>query len=144
MKTPSSDLTTAAGDGGDDGEFIGVGDGGVFFGGEVADVVVVEVDVDEGAEFALGVEEVLAKFRVGGGELGEHRADGRAGDGDGFFAVGVGAQRCRDVDVHACPFGVRDASAISISMASSWNFLSSSVVPRRRKELVMAALPFST
>jgi hypothetical protein len=50
----------AAGDGGDDGEFVGVGDGGVFFGGEVSDVVVVEVDVDEGAELALGVEEVLA------------------------------------------------------------------------------------
>src|ERR1700729_4357470 len=131
MKTPSSDLTTAAGDGGDDGEFVGVGDGGVFFGGEIADVVVVEVDVDEGAEFALGGEEGLAEVGGGGGELGEHCADGRAGDGDGLFAVGVGAQRCRNVDVHYCPFGVRDASAIWISMASSWKFLSSSVVPRR-------------
>src|ERR1700733_8777618 len=107
----------AAGDGGDDGEVGGVGDGGVFLGGEVADVVVVEVDVDEGAELALGGEEVLAELGVGGGELGEHCADGRAGDGDGLFAVCVGAQRCRDVDVHSCPFWVRDASAISISMA---------------------------
>src|SRR5215468_10664815 len=51
--------TTAAGDGGDDGEFVGCGDGGGFFGGEVAEVFVVKVDVDEGAELALVVEELL-------------------------------------------------------------------------------------
>ena len=34
-------------------------DGGGLLGVEVADVVVVEVDVDEGAQFALGSEEVL-------------------------------------------------------------------------------------
>ena len=68
---------------------------------EVADVVVVEVDVDEGAELALGGEEVLLEVGVGGGELREDCVDGGAGDGDGLSAAGVGAQRSGDVDLHA-------------------------------------------
>ncbi len=60
-------------------------------------------------------------------------------------AAGVGAQRCRDVDVHASPFWLgAPVAATAISMASSSNFLSSSVVPVSRKELVMAAFPCST
>ncbi len=76
----------------------------VFLGVEIADVVVVEVDVDEGAQLALGGEEMLLELGVGGGELREHCVDGGAGDGDSLFAAGVGAQRSGDVDLHACPF----------------------------------------
>ena len=114
--------------------------GGVL---EVADVVVVEVDVDEGAELAFGGEEVLLEVGVGGGELREDCVYGCAGDGDGLVAAGVAAQRGGDVDLHASPFSL-SMWAIRISMASSSNFLLSSSVPVSRKELVVAALPFST
>ena len=52
--TALSGAGAAAGDGGDDGEFVGGGDGRGLAAGEVADVVVVQVDVDEGAQLALG------------------------------------------------------------------------------------------
>ena len=92
--------TTTAGNAGDDGEFVGGGDGGFFLGGEIADVVVVEVDVDEGAQLALGGEEVLLHGGEGRGESGEPFGYGGAIDGDGLLLVGVGAQRGGDVNVH--------------------------------------------
>ena len=92
--------TTAAGDGRDDGELVGGGDGGGFFGGEIADVVVVEVEVDEGAEVAFGGEEVLLHGGVCGDEGGEAFGDGGGGDGDGLLLVGEGSERGGDVNLH--------------------------------------------
>ena len=75
-------MTTTAGDGGsaasnrrNDGELVRGGDGGVFLGGEVTDVVVVEVDVDEGAQLALGGVEVLLEGGVRSDECGQAFGD---------------------------------------------------------------------
>src|SRR5215469_728833 len=148
--------TTATGDGGDDGEFVGVADGGCFFFREVAEVFVVEVDVDEGAELAFAGEKLLLKLGKLGGQRCEDVGDGAAGDADRLGSAGVHAERCGDVDVHALPFcGFRGTLALtraglasifctSISMPWSVNLLSSSLVPMRRNELVMEALPCST
>ena len=66
----------AAGDGGDDGECIGrLGGGGLFF-REVADVFIVQVEVDEGAELAVVREEVALELGVRAGELVEGGGDG--------------------------------------------------------------------
>ncbi len=94
------EATTAAGDGGDDGEFVGGGDGGGFAGGEVADVFVVEVDVDKGAELAFRGEEVLLQRGVRGSERGEGVGNSGAFDGDGGLLVSEGAQRGGDVNLH--------------------------------------------
>jgi hypothetical protein len=90
----------AAGDAGDDGELVGIGDGGFFLGGKIANVVVVEVDVDEGAELAFGGVEVVLQGRMRGGESGEAGGDGGGFDGDSLLLVGVSAQRGGDVDLH--------------------------------------------
>src|ERR1035437_4085349 len=84
-----------SGDGGDQRERVGVGGrGGVL--AEVADVFVVEVDVDEAAQFAFIVEDLLAQIGVLGGERGEYFAHGGAGDGDGILLRGELTQRRRD------------------------------------------------
>src|SRR5579859_1754787 len=91
---------TAAGDGWDDGEFVVVGGFGGFLAGQIADVVVVEVDVDEGAQLAVGGVEVLAEVGICGDQLGQSLADGVSGNVYGLLASGVGAQRRGDMDVH--------------------------------------------
>src|ERR1035437_8277125 len=84
-----------SGDGGDQRERVGVGRrGGVL--AEVADVFVVEVDVDEASQFAFIVEDLLAQIGVLGDERGEHFAHGGAGDGDGILLRGELPQRRRD------------------------------------------------
>ncbi len=92
--------TTTAGDGGDDGEFVRGGDGGVFLGRKVADVVVIEVEVDEGAKLTFGGVEVRLHSRVGGDERGEPLGYSGAFDRDSFVFVGVSAQRGGDMDLH--------------------------------------------
>ena len=54
---------------------------------QVADVLVVEIDVDEAAHLAFVVEDLLAQVGVMGGERVQHFADGGAGDGDGILAA---------------------------------------------------------
>ena len=113
--------TTTAGDGGDDGEFVRGGDGGVFLGGEVADVVVVEVDVDEGPQLALWRIEVLLHRGMRGDERGEAFVHGGAGDRDSFLLVSVGAQRGGDVYFHGLIIAYRrfPRRALPISYASN-------------------------
>jgi len=114
--------TTAASYGGDDGEFVGGGGGGGFAGGEVADIFVVEVDVDEGAELAFRGEEVLLQRGVRGGERGEGVGNGGAFDGDGGLLVSEGAQRGGDVNLHVViiseqRFGCRRTDQDAVSAA---------------------------
>ena len=73
---------------------------------EVADVVVVLVDVDELVQPAAVVEQVAAQARVPLDQRAEHLADGRAVDADGRLAVGVGTQDGRKLhlDGHGEPF----------------------------------------
>lgn len=97
---PATESCGTAGDGGNDGEFIVSRDRAVFFGGEVTDVVIVEVDVDEGAERAVGGEEVLLHGGVGCGERSEALGYRGAFDGDGIFLVGVSAQWGGDMNLH--------------------------------------------
>ncbi len=66
--------------------------GGVLF--QIADVFVVQIDVDEAAQLAFIVEELTAQIRVVGGEGGQHFAYGRAGQLDGILFACVLAQRC--------------------------------------------------
>jgi hypothetical protein len=92
---------SAASDGGDDGELVGCGDGRCFLGGKVTKILVVKIDVNEGAELALGVEELLLKLGVLGGEVGEDLGDGIAGNSDRLGSSRKGTERRWDVNVHA-------------------------------------------
>src|SRR5215469_10128402 len=94
----------AAGDGRDYGEFVGVGDDSGFFFRKVAEVFVIEIDVDERTELALVVEELRLEVGELGGERGEDLGDCGTRDADRLGSVGVNAERCGDVDVHALPF----------------------------------------
>src|SRR5271170_2605526 len=69
----------AAGDAGDDADGVAVF-GRRRFLREVADVFVVDVDVDEAAQFTVFGEEVLLQITELGGEIGESFADGFRGD----------------------------------------------------------------
>src|ERR1700678_2092347 len=89
-----------AGDGGNDGERVGCGDSGCVFGGEIAYVFVVEVNVHEGAQPALGREEVVAQIWMGAGERAERLGDGGRIDLNRGLAAGIGAQRRGDEDGH--------------------------------------------
>ena len=88
-EAPSPGWLVPAGDGGDDGKLVAFLRRGSILSGEVADVVVVEVDVDEGAQLAVAGVEVLAERGVGAGELFQRFADGGAGDADGGLPTGV-------------------------------------------------------
>ena len=52
---------------------------------QVADVFVVQVDVDEAAQLAFIVEELLAQVGILRGQRGQHFADGGAGELDGIL-----------------------------------------------------------
>src|SRR5580692_7596988 len=114
---------TAAGDGRDDGQLVALGNGGGLLGRQVADVVIVEVDVDERPQLAFGGVEVLAQLGIGGDQLAQCVADGGPGNIDCGLTAGVRAQRRWNVDLHTCSF------SIAISIGSSMNCLSSSPVP---------------
>ena len=73
-----------AGDRGDDGERIGGSDGGCLLGGQVADVFVVQIQVNKCAHLALGGEQVLAEIGMRVGEGFESPGDGGRVD---FYGV---------------------------------------------------------
>ena len=79
-----------AGDGGDDGERVSGGNAGGLFCGQVANVFVVQVEVNKGAQFSLGGEEVLAQLGVGPGERSESFGDGCRLDFDGGWPPAKG------------------------------------------------------
>jgi hypothetical protein len=57
-----------SGDGGNDGKRVGGADGGGLLGGQVADVFVVQIQVNKSAHFALRGEEMFAQFGMRPGE----------------------------------------------------------------------------
>src|SRR5262249_19524457 len=110
-------------DRGEDREDVAVGELGVEP-LEVADVVVVLVDVDELVQAALVVEEVLAQAGILLDEGTEDVADGRAVDTDRRLAVGLGSQNSGELhlDRHGAPFvygndfaGYNPSSGVEIS-----------------------------
>ena len=64
---------------------------------EVADVLVVHVDIDEPAELAR-LEEAFAQRRIPRAELAQDLADGGARGLDAIVAAGVGTERRGDAD----------------------------------------------
>src|SRR2546421_9630894 len=87
-----------AGDGRQDREHVAVVHLGVET-VEVADVVVVLVDVHELVQAAAVVQQVAAQTGIPLDERLEHFAHGRALDRDGRLAVGVGAQHGGELDL---------------------------------------------
>src|ERR1700761_1136569 len=89
----------AAGDGGHDADGVAVfGGSGVFR--EVADVFVVEVDIDEAAEFSIFSEEVFAQIAELRCEAAECFADGSSADFGGVALAGVNPERGWNHDFH--------------------------------------------
>ncbi len=68
----------------------------VFF--QIADVFVVQIHVDEAAQLAFVVKELLAQVGELRGQRAQHFADGRAGQLHRIVLVGVLAQRGRNQD----------------------------------------------
>src|SRR3954464_13902856 len=100
-----------------------------------ADVLAVDVDVDEAAQAAVAVGERVAQLRVLAVERLEHRADGLAVDGDLRGAAGGGAPLGRQLDGAAhhaeSPASTVDSNAEnfgSISWASKVSRTASSVL----------------
>src|SRR5262245_38790479 len=79
----------------DDADLVLLSDRGVFF-LQVADVFVVDVDVDETAQLTVGVEEVFPQVRKLRGQFIERLADLRRFDRDRRLAPGVLAQSRRN------------------------------------------------
>src|SRR5262245_872527 len=79
----------------DDADLVLLFDRGVFF-LQVADVFVVDVDVDEAAQLAAGVEEVFPQIGKLSGQFVERFADLRRFDRDRRLAPDVLAQSCRN------------------------------------------------
>src|SRR6185437_4809445 len=71
-----------------------------LFGGQVTHVLVVEVEVDEGAQFAFRREEVIAEGRVRASEAVERRRNGGCIDIDCRAATGVCAQWSGNENLH--------------------------------------------
>src|SRR5262245_53796926 len=91
----------AAGDGGDDADFVFVGELGVdVF--EEADVFAVHVDVDEAADLAGFIAKALAEARVLLLEAVDSVLQRRAVGGDELFVVGELAERSGDADLGHC------------------------------------------
>src|SRR5215204_1691911 len=93
----SSWRTLTSGDRGQDRDHVAVGQLGVE-GAEEADVLVVDVDVDEAMQGAVLGEQGAGDPRVAPVEVAEQVADGVAIGGDGLLAAGVLAQDRRDTD----------------------------------------------
>src|SRR5262249_3707388 len=79
----------------DDADLVLLFDRGVFF-LQVADVFVVDVDVDEAAQLAVGVEEMFPQIGKLRDQFVERFADLRRFDRDRRLALGILAQSCRD------------------------------------------------
>src|SRR5208282_6630582 len=109
------EIRSASRDGGNDADLVVLGhrSGQVV---EVANVLVVEVDIDEAAQF-LAVEEPLAEGGKCGSQVRENLAHGRARRLDPILAPGVGAQgsgysyRCHGVILHRDRFGPLNVKA---------------------------------
>src|SRR5579871_2308648 len=92
MESTTTGRSAAAGDGGDDADGVAVFGGSGFL-REVANVFVVDVDIDEAAELTVFSEEVLlqiAKLRC---ESAQCFADGRGADFGGVALAGVDPER---------------------------------------------------
>ena len=63
-------LRSAAGDRRDNGDLVGLFHGRIFLVWQVANVVFVQIDIDEGAQFAVRAEELIRKYE---GKLREHQ-----------------------------------------------------------------------
>src|ERR1700712_5530965 len=103
-----ADRSAAAGHRGEDRHRVAVLDLGVQRTGE-ADVLVVDVDVDEAVQLALLGDEAVLQTRVLAVEIVDQRAEGRAAALDGLVAAGVGAQDGGDPDLdgHGVRFSLR-------------------------------------
>src|ERR1700749_1313807 len=101
--TTGSEGTTAASDGGDDREFGGIINAGVFLFRKVTDVFVIDVDVHEGAQLAVGGEEMLAHSRELLYQLLQTLSDSHAPHRHGLLLVRVGSKRSGDMDFHGSP-----------------------------------------
>src|SRR5208337_78980 len=90
INEPRDQIRSASRDGGNDADLVVLGhrSGQVV---EVANVLVVTVDIDEAAQF-LAVEEPLAEGGKCGSQVRENLAHGRARRLDPILAPGVGAQ----------------------------------------------------
>jgi hypothetical protein len=98
--TTGSEGTTAASDGGDDREFGGIINAGVFLFREITDVFVIDVDVHEGAELAVGGEEMLAHSRELLDQMLQAFGDSHTPHRHGRLLVRVGSKRSGDMDFH--------------------------------------------
>ncbi len=90
----------AAGDRRDDGERVGFFYRRIFLVVEVADVFVVEIDVDEGAQSSFIRVEMFAQLGELRGKGGERFGDGFRGDVDDGLTAGEGAEWSGDVNLH--------------------------------------------
>src|SRR4051794_27571707 len=103
---------SAAGDRGEDGHRVAVLDLGVQRTGE-ANVLVVDVDVDEAVQLALLGDEAVLQTRVLAVEVVDERTERGAAALDGLVAAGVGAEDGRDPDLDG--HGVRFSSERGMS-----------------------------
>ena len=92
--------TTTTGDGGNNRQLVGIGDGGVFLGGKIANVFIVQIDVHERAQLALRRKKMRAHGRMQLNKLLQPFGDGRACYRDSFLLLGKGAERCGNVNLH--------------------------------------------
>jgi len=90
-------LVLAAGDGGDDADFVAVLERrlAVF---EEADVLLVDIDVDEAAHLALVIHEAFLDAGEARLQFDDRLADGGGVDFDQLLVVGQLAERCWDSD----------------------------------------------
>ena len=96
------------GHGREDGDLVGGGEGGVEA-REVPHVVVVDVDVHELVQGAVGVDDLAGQARELGGQGGQRLPHRVAVGGDGLGSSGVRAEHCRQMhgDGHGSSLGFR-------------------------------------
>src|ERR1700753_42850 len=99
MESTTTAGGSAAGDGGDDADGIAVFGGRGFF-GEVADVFVVDVDIDEAAQFGVFGGEVVFQVTEMRCESAQCFAYGVRGDFSGVTLAGVNPERGWDHYFH--------------------------------------------
>ena len=104
----------AAGDRRDDGDLVAIRDRSVVAAG--ADILVVDIDPDEIAEFAVVGIEMLAQLVVRAGQVAQDLANGLARHIDRRLSAGIPAQRRGngDCDCHGCEFLNESATRLLI------------------------------
>jgi len=85
---------------GNDGERIGGSDGRCFFGRQVAQIFVVQIQVNKGAQLSFMGKQVLAQFGMSLGQLAQGLGDGGGAYLDGVPPLHEGTQRRGDKDGH--------------------------------------------